>query len=135
MSSVRLSNVLILVLFALFAGSHALRNVNLTIVPPVVNKSSSAVLYCDYDLEGAPLYSVKWYRGEKEFYRYTETEEVKVRVFDIDGFEVNVCINVFSLVILLLSHITCFSSSKLLMLILSSVSFICCATPGDSSHA
>ncbi|GJQ77674.1 hypothetical protein Trydic_g12799 [Trypoxylus dichotomus] len=66
--------------------SNGLRNVNLTIAPSTVNRSGSAVLYCDYDLEGAPLYTVKWYRGEKEFYRYTETDADKTQMFQIDGF-------------------------------------------------
>ena len=27
-------------------------------------------LECDYKLEGDTLYSLKWYRDDKEFYRY-----------------------------------------------------------------
>lgn len=80
------SFVLFLMFFEVTSG---LKNVNLTIVPSIVNKSGDAVLYCDYELEGAPLYTVKWYRGEKEFYRYTETDVDKIQVFEIDGFRID----------------------------------------------
>ena len=39
-------------------------------VPSYAVKGSDVVLECDYDLEGADLYSVKWYKNGLEFYRY-----------------------------------------------------------------
>ncbi|KAK9731696.1 hypothetical protein QE152_g13410 [Popillia japonica] len=85
-SSKGTKETLVQMLYCVWDVSNGVRNVNLTIVPSTVNLSGSAVLYCGYDLEGAPLYTVKWYRGESEFYRYTDTEENKIQVFEIDGF-------------------------------------------------
>ncbi|XP_049871053.1 uncharacterized protein LOC126370271 isoform X2 [Pectinophora gossypiella] len=40
-------------------------------------------------MQDAPLYSVKWYRGNHEFYRYTPLEEPSTRVFTIPGIYVD----------------------------------------------
>ncbi|CAH1957791.1 unnamed protein product [Acanthoscelides obtectus] len=40
-----------------------LKDVHLSIEPRVVARGGESQLRCDYDLEGAALYSVKWYRG------------------------------------------------------------------------
>ncbi|RWS22587.1 cell adhesion molecule 2-like protein, partial [Leptotrombidium deliense] len=39
-------------------------------VPNIVTKGSSISLHCDFDLESASLYSVKWYKNNVEFYRF-----------------------------------------------------------------
>ena len=39
------------------------------IVPELVQVGEDAALECFYDLEGEDLYSVKWYKGGKEFFR------------------------------------------------------------------
>ncbi|XP_066138480.1 uncharacterized protein [Euwallacea fornicatus] len=51
-----------------------LRNVTLSIEPSVVQVGGSSTLRCTYDLEEDKLYSVKWYRGSHEFYRYDASE-------------------------------------------------------------
>nr|CAH7730644.1 unnamed protein product [Callosobruchus chinensis] len=38
-------------------------------VPKTVRKDADVTLACDYDLESAALYSIKWYRHDVEFYR------------------------------------------------------------------
>ena len=38
-------------------------------VPSFAIQGRSAILECDYDLEGQALYSVKWYKNAQEFYR------------------------------------------------------------------
>ncbi|KAI8130206.1 hypothetical protein FF38_05017 [Lucilia cuprina] len=68
----------------------ALRNVNLIIEPPAVRRGQHAVLRCMYDLEGAPLYSAKFYRGQLEFYRYTPGEFPNTKVFPFPGIHVDV---------------------------------------------
>lgn len=68
-----------------------LRGVTVT-VPRAVRVGHSATLECDYDLENASLYSVKWYRGTDEFYRYVPKEEPPTRVFPLPGLEVDVSI-------------------------------------------
>ncbi|EDW97721.1 uncharacterized protein LOC6537453 [Drosophila yakuba] len=68
----------------------ALRNVNLIIEPPAVRRGQHVVLRCMYDLEGAPLYSAKFYRGQLEFYRYTPGEFPNTKVFPFPGIHVDV---------------------------------------------
>ncbi|XP_055851783.1 uncharacterized protein LOC129916047 [Episyrphus balteatus] len=66
----------------------ALRNVSLIVEPPAVRKGQHATLRCLYDLSGAPLYSVKFYRGQLEFYRYTPGEIPNTKVFPFPGLSV-----------------------------------------------
>ncbi|XP_037943394.1 uncharacterized protein LOC119676231 [Teleopsis dalmanni] len=68
----------------------ALRNVNLIIEPPAVRRGQHAILRCLYNLEGAPLYSAKFYRGQLEFYRYTPGEFPNTKVFPFPGIHVDV---------------------------------------------
>lgn len=68
----------------------ALRNVNLIIEPPAVRRGQHVVLRCMYDLDGAPLYSAKFYRGQLEFYRYTPGEFPNTKVFPFPGIHVDV---------------------------------------------
>lgn len=55
--------------------------VELSIEPPVVQRFSQAIIRCNYDLLGDPLYSVKFYRGVYEFYRYTPGDRDPTKVF------------------------------------------------------
>ncbi|KZC09452.1 hypothetical protein WN55_11195 [Dufourea novaeangliae] len=48
------------------------------------------MLRCHYDLEEAPLYSLKWYRGRHEFYRFTPSEDPATKIFNITGIHVDV---------------------------------------------
>lgn len=63
-------------------------------VPRAVRAGHSVTLSCDYDLETAPLYSVKWYHGDVEFYRFVPKEEPPTRVFDLPGINVDVSNNI-----------------------------------------
>ncbi|KAK9709049.1 Immunoglobulin V-set domain [Popillia japonica] len=65
----------------------ALRDVKI-LVPPAVERGHRAVLRCFYNLEGDALYTVKWYRGRREFFRYTPKENPPTRQFPIDGLTV-----------------------------------------------
>ncbi|XP_074033573.1 uncharacterized protein isoform X2 [Leptinotarsa decemlineata] len=67
-----------------------LRDVLLTIEPKVVQRSSHSTLRCSYDLRNNTLYSVKWYRGRYEFYRYTPSDSPKTKVFPVRGINVDV---------------------------------------------
>ncbi|XP_067617629.1 uncharacterized protein [Eurosta solidaginis] len=82
------------VLLLLAAGNAivegALRNVNLIIEPPAVRRGQHAIVRCLYDLEGTPLYSAKFYRGQLEFYRYTPGEFPNTKVFPFPGIHVDV---------------------------------------------
>lgn len=47
-----------------------------------------AIMHCLYDLEGDPLYAVKWYKGESEFFRYAPKEKPPIKQFKIPGLNV-----------------------------------------------
>ena len=34
----------------------------------IISLGNSAVLECDFDMEGDQIYSVKWYKGNQTFY-------------------------------------------------------------------
>lgn len=59
-------------------------------IPTAVKRGDSAILDCRYDLEGDRLYSVKWYKGRREFYRYTPNENPSIKTFPIGSLTVNV---------------------------------------------
>ncbi|XP_071441715.1 uncharacterized protein [Hetaerina americana] len=44
---------------------------------------------CFYDLEGSPLYSVKLYKGRREFYRYLPSMQPNFKVFPMLGINVD----------------------------------------------
>ncbi|XP_015172614.1 PREDICTED: uncharacterized protein LOC107064439 [Polistes dominula] len=71
--------------FILVAGARCLRNVSLEVVPEAVQRGQEVILRCHYDLEKAPLYSVKWYRGRHEFYRYSPDQEPTTKIFNVTG--------------------------------------------------
>ena len=41
-------------------------------------------------MEGDTLYSVKWYRNEREFFRYVPNDRPKLQIFPQDGIRVEV---------------------------------------------
>ncbi|KAL1398690.1 hypothetical protein pipiens_002346 [Culex pipiens pipiens] len=71
-------------------ASPGLRNLALVIKPPWVRRGQEAQLHCQYEMEGAPLYSVKWYRGTLEFYRYSPFENPPAKIFPFTGIKVDV---------------------------------------------
>ncbi|KAG7310122.1 hypothetical protein JYU34_004662 [Plutella xylostella] len=78
-----------LLLLICFKGVTSLRDVRLLVDPPVVIRGGTAALICERDMQGSPLYSVKWYRGNHEFYRYTPNELPNTRVFGLPGIYVD----------------------------------------------
>jgi len=48
----------------------------------------SVKLTCRFDMEGAALYSVKWYRNEQEFYRFVPNDKPKLQIFPQKGIKV-----------------------------------------------
>ncbi|KAH8410232.1 hypothetical protein KR009_009389, partial [Drosophila setifemur] len=67
-----------LILFADFIV--ALKDVSV-MIPQAVKRGSNALFTCNYDMENDTLYSVKWYKGKREFYRYTPKENPAMKVF------------------------------------------------------
>ncbi|VVC35892.1 Immunoglobulin subtype,Immunoglobulin-like domain,Immunoglobulin-like fold,CD80-like, immunoglobulin [Cinara cedri] len=59
-------------------------------VPLAIKEGTTAVMRCDYDLEEEALYTVKWYKGRQEFFRYVPKELPHTRVFPIATINVDV---------------------------------------------
>lgn len=53
-------------------------------VPALIARGSNITLGCSYDLEGDSLYSIKWYKGRREFYRFTPKENPAMKVFILE---------------------------------------------------
>lgn len=75
--------------FFMISGASCLRNVSLEVVPEIAERGQKVILRCHYNLEEAPLYSLKWYRGRYEFYRYTPSEEPSTKIFNVTGIYVD----------------------------------------------
>lgn len=69
--------------------SVGLRDVRVEI-PAAVKRGDNALLICNYDMEGDSLYSIKWYKGRREFYRYTPKEPQSIKTFPVAGVSVEV---------------------------------------------
>ena len=59
-------------------------------IPRYVQAGDSADLVCSYYLDSHNLYSVKWYKGRHEFYRFMPHESPPVKVFPVKGMKINV---------------------------------------------
>lgn len=67
-----------------------LRDIHLQ-VPEAVGLGASATLGCRWALDtGETLYTVKWYHGAQEFFRYVPKELPNTRVFSQTGISVDV---------------------------------------------
>ncbi|XP_014251304.1 uncharacterized protein LOC106667703 [Cimex lectularius] len=73
-----------LLLFTIFKGVTGLRDVKVT-VPEAVRLGQHAVLSCSFQLDGESLYTVKWYKGGREFFRYTPKENPSLKIFSMPG--------------------------------------------------
>ncbi|GBP53312.1 hypothetical protein EVAR_46569_1 [Eumeta japonica] len=71
-------------------GVRGLHNLEIN-VPYAVLTGETVTLECSWQLEDEEtLYSVKWYRGREEFYRYIPKELPHTRVFPLPGIEVDI---------------------------------------------
>lgn len=69
--------------------AYGLKDVSVR-VPKAVKRGDNALLVCNYDMENDTLYSVKWYKGRREFYRYTPKENPAMKIFNHAGINVEV---------------------------------------------
>ncbi|XP_015113421.1 uncharacterized protein LOC107038693 [Diachasma alloeum] len=88
MGNLRLAYIAV-VIITVITGVSSLRNVILEMIPEVVERGHEVTLRCHYERENEPLYSVKWYRGKHEFYRYSPSETPPIKVFNITGITVH----------------------------------------------
>lgn len=75
--------------FLVLSGHWCLRNVNLR-APEAVRSGESLTVSCTYVLEREKLYSVKFYLGDIEFYRFVPRESPPTRVFRPNGVSIKV---------------------------------------------
>ncbi|XP_066253810.1 uncharacterized protein [Euwallacea similis] len=92
----------IIVIFLLH-GIHSLKNVR-AVVPLAAKVHDSILLQCDFDLEGEPLYTVKWYKGGREFFRFVPREDPKMQIFSVNGIQVDLSRSSANEVVLLDVH-------------------------------
>ncbi|KAK4874770.1 hypothetical protein RN001_014130 [Aquatica leii] len=101
---------LILVVYLLLhEGVFALRDVKLTI-PAAVERGKQAKLRCNYDMEGDPLYAVKWYKSDREFFRYTPLDIPPFKQFSTPY--INVVENLSNGSFVVLNNVSLESSGK-----------------------
>nr|XP_045614859.1 cell adhesion molecule 2-like [Procambarus clarkii]XP_045614861.1 cell adhesion molecule 2-like [Procambarus clarkii] len=79
----------VLALCCLAHGGLAMKWVRFS-VPSWTSRGEDAVLTCEFDLEGERLYSVKWYKAGREFYRYVPGEWPRQQAFPQHGISVDV---------------------------------------------
>lgn len=68
---------------------HPLRDVKV-VMPNAVKRGDNVTVECRFDMEGDSLYSVKWYKRRREFFRYTPKEIPPGRIFPVAGVQINV---------------------------------------------
>lgn len=59
-------------------------------MPTHAREGGVALLGCQYDLEGDPLYSVKWYKDGDEFFRYSPQSSPNIMYFRLNDVIVDV---------------------------------------------
>lgn len=58
-------------------------------IPRAVERGEDAQFVCHYSLDAnQQLYSVKWYKGRREFYRFTPNEIPPMKTFIVTGISV-----------------------------------------------
>ncbi|XKL63708.1 hypothetical protein PGB90_006072 [Kerria lacca] len=55
-------------------------------MPDAVQKGAKVRLVCKYDLEGEVLYTLKWYKEETEFLKYTPREIPSIKFFPMKSY-------------------------------------------------
>lgn len=86
-------------------------------IPNAIQSGRNAIMTCDYELENDDLYSVKWYKGKREFFRYTPKEIPSIKIFKLPGIRVDVSwLTYFIDIMLLLPLVSLFILSTRLSL-------------------
>jgi hypothetical protein len=65
------------------------------IIPSIVLNGKDALLECQYDLDDEALYSLKWYKGNEEIFRFIPGEELlsdRIKGFNLPG--VNIVVRI-----------------------------------------
>ncbi|XP_050429061.1 uncharacterized protein LOC126838580 [Adelges cooleyi] len=59
------------------------------IIPKYRVRGETAVLRCEFELEGDQLYAVKWYKENEEFYRFVPKDKPQKTSYAVDGIKVD----------------------------------------------
>lgn len=86
-STLLLRHVLLWVLTNSFPGLGSLKMESFTVPRPLI-LGQRATLNCRYNLEGEPLYLVKWYHDGREFYRHMPRLDEWTPVFPVTGISI-----------------------------------------------
>ncbi|XP_071524574.1 uncharacterized protein [Panulirus ornatus] len=81
--------VLIVLLAVSLPGTAGIRILEMR-VPPIVQAGKTVQLACHFDLEGANLYSLNWWRGSDQFYQFSPSNNEQIIVYDSPGITVDV---------------------------------------------
>lgn len=73
-----------------FLGFVASLRINSLDAPIAIPRGQPVLLFCNYDLDGDELYSVKFYKDFVEFYRYLPSESEPGQKFLLKGAYVDV---------------------------------------------
>ncbi|XP_043470550.1 uncharacterized protein LOC122503860 isoform X2 [Leptopilina heterotoma] len=76
-------------IFGAIIGVRCLMNVSLEVIPAIIENGNEAILRCHYHPENTPLFTLKWYRGTYEFYRYQPNESKKMIAFDHPNLQID----------------------------------------------
>nr|XP_027227271.1 uncharacterized protein LOC113819220 [Penaeus vannamei] len=76
-------------LFTLKGGAATSIRITKVKVPNSIEVGSHGDLYCEWDEGQDQMYSVKWYQGANEFYRYTPAAKDPIQVFDLVSLDVD----------------------------------------------
>jgi len=71
-----------------FCGVSAIQ-IDLLDVPEMALAGAEVHMTCNYDLERARLYQVKWYKGNHEFYRYSPGELENKKLFLVKNLNID----------------------------------------------
>ncbi|XP_037776574.1 uncharacterized protein LOC119573414 [Penaeus monodon] len=80
--------VLVVLLAVSLPGSDSIKVLEIQ-VPPRVPTGETVRLGCLYDLEGANLYSLTWWRGTEQFYQFSPSSQEQMTVYDSPGITVD----------------------------------------------
>jgi len=80
---------LLTALVCIIRATDSLRLLNIS-VPHQVGSGQDIQLQCVFLLEGHRLYSVKWFKGEMEFFRVVPNESPDRRIFPVHGLTVDI---------------------------------------------
>ena len=75
--------------YVVITGVSAIQ-IDLLDVPEMALAGAEVHMTCNYDLERARLYQVKWYKGNHEFYRYSPGELENKKLFLVKNLNIDV---------------------------------------------